>query len=356
MAKSWYLIEGASYNSISGFEGENVSQNSFIELLSSNIGYDIEILKYDLTLKKKTRAISENNTPDTELKTTRRNLLVPIGSAKAGDYVKYKNKYWLVTGLVDDNFVYSKLIISLCNYFLTWMKSNGSIVQRWVVVNSASQYNNGETNSQNFFNIRTDQLMIMSPCDEDCLTIDYGQRFIIDKRCSVYEKYITNETVKTDFSLDIYRLTRSDATVNDYQDGEGYLKFFVSQNEKRNTDGYYVVNGKGYWLCKDNDIQISQTTNNVEIIPSDDFIVYCGSGIKSTFTSIFTKSDGTIDNISPTWEIQSSFNEKIITNKSSNNISILVNDEKLANKSFNLTLSADSYEPVTKKIIIKSFI
>ena len=105
MAKEWYLLN-SPYNQLSGYENESLTDfgaEGFLEALETDIAIDIELCNYDLSENTQIRAIIQNRTSDTKLQSLTRQMFVPIGTCKAGMYVKYNNRYWLIVGLVDDN-------------------------------------------------------------------------------------------------------------------------------------------------------------------------------------------------------------------------------------------------------------
>lgn len=343
---------------VSGFESENFdnfAQDAFNEALQSSIAVDVEICNYDLSCRTPIRAIIQGRVSDTKLNSLSRAVLTEIGTLKLGQYIFYKNRYWLIVGLIDDNGFYEKGIVALCNHLLTWVNQNEKIIQRWVNVSSASQYNNGETNNKFMF-IRNDQLMIAMPQDEECLLIPHNQRFIIDMRCKIYEQQFSSDTtIETSKPLITYELTRMDNTIYNYQDS-GHLEFIASQDEKHEKDGYYVIDGKGYWLC-DIPSPTSDDKNKVLScsIDYEEPVVYCGLE-PSGFKCKFTDSNGEIVNISPKWEINCDFIDRLIIQYDNDTIFISTNDRKLINKSFELLLSADNYKRTSITIRISDFI
>lgn len=355
MAQEWYLLK-RPHDQLSGFEDDafnNFSQEGFWEILDSEIAVNVKLCNYDLTIKKEIRAVIQNNVQDTKLNSLTRHMLVPIGTCKAGMYVEYKNRYWLIVGLVDDNGMYEKAVLAICNYLLTWINDNGKIVQRWANITSASQYNNGETSTTNYF-VRSDQLLILTSDDDECLMLSQGKRFIIDRRCEVYEKGFDESVVKdTSKSVIVYKITRTDSVLFDYQDS-GHYEFMAYQTEQGANDGYYVINNKGYWLC---DIPSFEGKNPVLqcSIQYDEPVVYNGleAGI---FTATFYDADGNEANIAPQWEINCDFRDRLNIEYIDNSICISADDKKLINKSFELLLSADGYESTTITITIRAFI
>lgn len=357
MAQEWYLLH-SPHSQLSGYENDSMNEfgaEGFMEALETDIASDVELCNYDLSEVTPIRAIIQNRTNDTKLQLLSRQMLVPIGTCKAGMYVKYKDRYWIIVGLVDDNTVmYEKAVISLCNWLLTWMNPEGKVIQRWANIVSASQYNNGETGMQFYF-VRSDQLLISLPNDEESLMIPDSYRFVIDRRCTIYEKQF-DDTVSKDTSklLATYQLTRSDTVLYNFGDS-GHMEFIATQDEQHEDDGYYVVDGSGYWLC-----EIPKTnTDKKQVLSSS--ILYDSTDIYNgiepgIFIAEFYDANGDIANVTPNWTINCDFADKLDVIKQDNSITISVDDAKLVNKSFELFLNGDGYSPTSITVTIKSFI
>ncbi len=355
MSKEWYLLK-SPHSQLSGFENDalnDFSQEGFEEALDSGIAVDIELCNYDLSVCTPIKAIVQHNVDDTKLKTLSRELYLPIGTCKAGMYVKYKNRYWLIVGLVDDNAMYEKGIMVICNYLLTWQTKDKRIIQRWANVTSASQYNNGETGVKNY-DVRSDQLLILTSDDDDSMLLSTGQRFIIDRRCSVYEKAFDDSvTHSTNNPLLTYRFTRADSVLYNYQDS-GHYEFMVVQDEQHMNDGYYVIDGKGYWLCEEPVIKNKNMILSSKIEYESPYIY---NGLEpGTFLAKFYDSEGNETDIKPQWKICCDFADQLNIKYLDNSICISSNNKKLSNKSFKLFLCADGYEDTYITITIKGFI
>lgn len=350
MASEWYLLND-THTTLSGLE--EINYDGFNETLDSELATDVELYNYDLSDRTDIKAIIQERMTDTKLKTLNRHALVPIGTCKAGMYIKYNDIYWLIVGIVDNNGIYEKAVMTFCNYYLTWVNGSGEIIQRWANVSSASQYNNGETTASHYYD-RTDQLMVSIPDDDESLMLNTGVRFIVDRRCKVYEKSFKNDiTVDTSNPVIVYRLTRSDSVLYDYRTS-GYFQFLIYQDEQRDTDGYYVVNGKGYWLCKNIASESDSAKKSVEI-KADAFEIY-PDGFAERFTAVFSDDSDTESHVSPMWEIVSDFDDKLVIDYEEDSILISTNDLKLINKSFELVLKSDGYETVSATIFIRAFI
>lgn len=370
MSVRWYLLK-SPYDQVSGFEAEaleDFAQEGFIEALDSPFGIDVDLYTNDMSTYTSIRAVIQKNVTDTRLNALHRHMLVPIGTCKTGMYVKYKNRFWLITGLVDDNGIYEKAVLTVCNTMLSWINDNGDIVQRWGCINSASQYNNG-LSYHKYYDLRSDQLLVDLSDDDECISLTDGKRFIIDRRTDLYERgFDENVTNVTDKPLITYRITRISTTLYDYTDS-GNVVLLLTQDEQHEGDGYYKINNVGYWLCpypgKDtqgetvspdepdsgDDTPVTGATATIEYT-SDEIYV----GFRSEcFTAVFRDQDGNvIDNITPRWEINCDFSDLLIIDYSGNSICISVDDLALLNKSFELVLNNDGYEPQTLQVKITS--
>lgn len=351
MSIDWYLIH-QPYMQVSGFENDDMG-SGFNDSLNADIATDVEVCNYDLSFRKSVRAIVQNTVQDTKLKTLSRNVLLPIGTCKAGMYIKTDARYWLIIGIVDNNKVYEKAICIQCNYLITWAKPDGTIIQRWANAASASQYNHGESGST-YYNVRSDQMILLMPDDTDTLLLDSGTRLVIDRRCKIYEESIDDSVTRaTDYPLIIYRLTRIDNVLYDYQDS-GHSEFIVYQDEQQEDDGYYVVNGHGYWLCGQPNIQ-TEPKENIGRIDSTTSVLYDGANAV-TFTAIFVDENGSEIDGDVQWDIQCDFSADINRTIDRNTISIWVDNTKVINRSFELVASMNGYTDLHKTITIRAFI
>lgn len=356
MAQEWYLLK-TNHDVVSGFESEallDYGADSFNESLQPPLADEVEICNCDLSIRNRIYAIIKGKTQDTKLNSLNRQILVPIGSCKTGDYVYYKKRYWIIVGLVDDNSVYEKGVMLLCNRILSWVNDKGKVIQRWAAFQSAAQYNNGET-SDRYKYVRSDQLLVIMSMDEESLMIKHKQRFIIDKRCDIYEKSFSSDVkVNTEKPLLVYELTRTDNAIFDYQDS-GHFEFMAYQDEQHSEDGYYVIDGKGYWLCKEPNDTDNQSQVLLSKIECDEPIIYCG--LESTvFTAKFYDENGNEIMVSPQWEVKSDFTDKLKIDYVDSSICISADSEKLINKSFELLLHAFGYEDSLITVTIKDFI
>lgn len=355
MAKEWYLMK-TNHDMVSGFEKDDFDSfavDSFEEALQSPLGSYIEVCNYDLSQREPKKVIIQGNVQDTKLNSLSRTMLAPIGTCIAGQYIFYKNRYWLIVGLVDNNGIYEKAVLSLCNYLLTWVNDKKEIIQRWANITSASQYNNGESNTQ-YYSTRSNQFLVLTPDDKESLMLDNGARFIIDKRCQIYEKNIDNsKSCDTSNAVAVYQLTRTDTVLYDYQDS-GHCEFITHQDEQHKDDGYYNINGKGYWLCEKPYLE-NKTSILSAKIDCDSLEIYNGLE-PCVFTARFYDTSGKEVEVTPQWNIKCDFLNQLDIEYVDNSIYISVDNKNLINKSFELSLNTDGYETTSITVTIRAFI
>lgn len=364
MASNWYLIKSGAMTG--GFETEDFcsyAEDGFSELLNSGISDTVELYNYDLSERTTIKALIENKMQDTKLQSTMRQIVTRIGTIKAGMYIKYRDKFWLIIGNVDNDGTSEKGVMTLCNYLLTWVNSSGEIVQRWANCVSASQYNNGETGMKYYF-VRSDQLLVSIPDDDECLLLNTGQRFIIDKRCKIYENGFSEDTVKdTSKPLVVYEMTRADTVLYDYQDS-GHSEFIAYQDEQRTGDGFYRIDGTGYWLAEEDAKKVfgEKEKATVITISSEEDVIYCDIEpimISASFgkdSCCCGGSDSPYIEGEVQWEIVSEFSDKLYTEFSDGYAIIGTDDESLIGKAFKIFATVGEYKSNEITVTIKSFL
>ena len=363
MAQDWYLLT-SPYTQLGGFENEalnDYADDSFAEMLLS-IGINVELCNADLSVCTPIRVVMQNRTQDTKLNDFRRLILANIGTLTSGMYIRYKNRYWLIESIVDDNGMYEKAVLVFCNWRLVWLNNENKPVVRWAYVQSASQYNNGQRENR-FFVIQTDQLLVAMPDDDESVLLDQGKRFIMDKRTEIYEKTIPDDVDKdTSFIVDTYKMTKSDSILYNYV-GSGHHEIMISQDEQHEGDGFYRIDGTGYWLCSQNENGViiesgndsgeSTDISQYAILAESD-VILIGNGAYS-FTALYYDANGDIvDGDTPEWEIKCDFIDKLQYDEKNNSIEIAAYDSSLFNKSFELLLKYNSETVCSKKIRIKA--
>ena len=147
-------------------------------------------------------------------------------------------------------------------------------------------------------------------------------------------------------------MTGTRSVIDDYQDS-GVYTFMANQDEQRNTDGYYAINGKGYWLCDPILNDSAAESKRCEIV-CDSYEVY--DGIEAAeFIARFYDENGGQASVAPQWDINCEFKDELTIYEVDDAILISVDNPKLVNKSFELSLSGDGYGAVSVTVHIRAF-
>ena len=254
--QDWYLLnQDTRPNVIGGYENESFLENKddwFAEALETDIATSVILYNSDLSISKHIRCIVQGNTADTQLKSLERTALFQIGTVKAGMYVFFENRYWLIDGYPGNNGIYEKVTMVLCQYLLRWQNSSGEIVERWCNGTSASKYDVGENGN---FTIRlsSNAYTIKLPGDEECLNLD-RKRVFIDRKKTNPDK--------------VFKLTRTDDILCDYGDEyHGSILSFIADKTELNLE----TDNRELKICDYIDVNNSDSTEQTN---QPEFIIF----------------------------------------------------------------------------------
>lgn len=326
--REWYLIDSETRpNILGGYENEthiNYKEDAFAESLQTDIATSVLLCNQDLSEQIPIRCIIQGNSADTQLKSMERAGLFQIGTVKAGMYIKFENRYWLIVGYPGTNGIYEKAVMILCQYKLKWQDDDGKIIERWCNITSASKYDNGE-NSGPIITTTTNNFTILLPDDDDGLTLD-SKRVFIDKNNTHPRK--------------VYHVTRSDEVLYDYGE-HGSVLSFIADKDEFNPD----TDNQDLKIC-------DYKTQSIVVKPSTDYITTISGnrnikvGYNRTYTVDFTDSEGNVLNeISYAWNVKSNFD--INQNIDDNKIVLSTDNEDLIGSSFILQILVE--EQVVKE-------
>lgn len=229
--KEWYLMDNYKPIATSTYESDAIfefAQSNFLDVLDTAYADTVLLCNQDLSQSKDVRCVIQGNSADTYLKSMERIGLFPIGVVKAGMYVLYDDRYWLITGYPSSNKVYDKATMKLCQYKLRWQRPDGSVIERWANIQSSSKYDDGLKESENM-TLTSDSLMLLLPNDDESLTLD-GKRVFIDK------KVIPDK---------VYLVSRADSVLYDYGDKHGGIFCFITEK----TEKVKVADRQDLRLC-----------------------------------------------------------------------------------------------------------
>ena len=332
--KEWYLIgNNTKPNMLGGFENQSFTDykdDAFAESLETDIGKTVTLHNYDLSKSTEIRCIIQGNSADTQLKSMERIGLFVRGTVKAGMYVFFENKYWLIIGYPSYNGIYEKAVMQLCQYKLRWQNANGEIIERYCNATSASKYDTGETGGSTII-LTSDNLTLLLPNDDESLDLD-GKRVFIDKRK-------INPTK-------VYKITRTDSVLYDYGEEHGGVLSFIADKTELNTN----TDNQELRICDYIDPTIPSTPeenpDETTVLTDDVRATISGNknlkvGYARTYTATFTDTEGNVvESVNFSWNIVSDFEVGQVSN--GNEIELLVEDEEFVDSSILLQIIVDN--------------
>lgn len=320
MAKEWYLMNQTTRPNITGgFENDgflDYKEDAFAESLETDIASTVILYSSDLSTAQQIRCIIQGNTSDTQLKSLERIGLFIRGTVKAGMYIFYENRYWLITGYPGTNGIYEKATMILCQYKLRWQNSSGDIIERWVNGTSASKYDVGESGN-NVVTLSSNTFTLLLPDDNETLELD-GKRVFIDKHKPPAK---------------VYKVTRSDDILYDYGDEHGGVLSFIADKKKLNLN----TDNQELGICDYHSPPVSPTppipdeTTDLTVSISGGTTLRCVRA--KNWTVKFVDKDGNeVEDCDFKWNVVSDF--KITQMVSGQKIQLRVDDEDCIDSSF----------------------
>ena len=330
--KEWYLTTPKP-NIVSGYESDAISeysQSNFTDVLETLFSDTVLLYNNTLTESKEIQCVIQGNSADTQLKSMERVGLFPIGTVKAGMYIFFENRYWLITGYPSNNKSYEKAVMQLCQYKLRWQNAKGEIIERYGNFTSSSKYDMGETGNSTIV-LTSDNLMILLPNDDESLDLD-GKRVFIDKR-------EVNPTK-------VYKITRTDSVLYDFGEHGGILSFIADKTELNTTTDRQDLRICDY-------IEVSDDTEETPTTPpenpdemTDLRVTISGNknlkvGFSRTYTATITDVDGNAVEWDDTysWNVVSDF--EVGQEIDGNTIKLLVENEDCVDGLILLSVNKD---------------
>lgn len=317
--KEWYLLTSDTRpNSIGGYENDafvDYKEDAFQEALETDVATTVTLYNSGLSEAKDIRCIVQGNTADTQLKSLERTILVPIGTLKAGMYIFFENRYWLVTGYPGNNKIYEKATIILCQYKLRWQNDSGRIIERWANFTSASKYDTGRSGNQTII-LTSNNFTIWVPEDDDSFTLD-EKRVFIDRD--------TKNPTK------VFEITRSDDVLYLFGKEHGGILSFIADKDELNLE----VDRPDLGLCDYKPPrpfpQKPDETTDLSAVISGNNKLKCG--FDRDYTVEFIDSKGEIHNDTTfSWNVISDF--EVTQTITGNTITLFVDDEDCIGSSF----------------------
>jgi len=177
------------------------------------------LYNYDLTISQTIKVVIQKNVADSQLKSLEREILCPIGTLKAGMYIYYENRFWLIDGYPGNNKCYEKATMRLCQYKLYWQNAIGEIISRWITTKSEKSSIGEEGNS--YLILDSNTFWITLPNDDEVSLLE-DKRVFIDRN-------------KTN-SRKVFKITKNNDILYDYGEEHGGAADLLVEKVEFNPD------------------------------------------------------------------------------------------------------------------------
>ena len=318
--KDWYLMtSNTSPNVLGGYENDaflEEKSDAFIESLNTAIGTTVMLYNSDLSEIGLVRLIIQDNFANTQLKSLERSALAPIGTLKAGMYIGYEDRYWLVSGYPGNNGICEKATLILCQQKIKWQDDTGRIIERWANFVSASKYDVGE-NGNYYITLTSNNFTVWIPEDDDGETLD-GKRVFIDRSLTNPKK--------------VFKITRSDDVLYLYGESHGGILSFIADKTELNEK----TDRQDLGLC--DYISIHETSDmNVKASITGSSSIRCG---KERAWTITFKEPENIEESRISWNVLCEYDVEHIDN--GRDITLKINDRNAIGATIKLQLLIDN--------------
>ncbi len=126
-----------SYNArlnANGYDKRDTAMQRERRLLNTKLPNTLSY--HQLTIDGKPQNLAVINTDNLDLKTL---CSMPGEDIRHGSLVEWMGNRWLVTERDANNELYTRAKMRQCNYLLRWIDDNGSIVERWCIVEDGTK-------------------------------------------------------------------------------------------------------------------------------------------------------------------------------------------------------------------------
>ena len=237
-------------------------------------------------------------------------------------YIHRTDEFWICTESFNVDEVHFEGEFTKCNWMLKWQNKAGRILEYPTYIINSTQYNSGETLGK-IITIGSTQHQITIPCDENTVSIQSPQRFILSK-----------DPVQPD----VYVVTQNDSVTYNYGN-KGLCKITVLQDVLKDTDRIDL--GICDYVEPTNDTHDSEADTplyyNAKIVYKKNILKSGGS--VQTFTAQFTDNKGKPVKRQAKWEIISNFKKYIKASYKDNEIMLSIDNDDYIDEEFKLVLN-----------------
>lgn len=253
---------------------------------------------------------------------------------KIGEYIHdtENDTYWLVYDSFNVNNIHYEGKIIQCNYLLKWQLSDGTIVERWANIVSASKYDVGESGNSTIILSSNNFTILIGFCEEGFAL--EGKRIFIDG--------------KKENPTKVFKFTRSDDIL--YNSGNiGSILGFIADKDEFNPN----TDRQDLRICDYIDVSVANPNTPLPPLQPDapnkipnlnatiDGVRNLKLGMSRTYYASVTDDKGNIVDWDDSylWVVKSDF--EVTQTQNGNKLDLVVEDESLIDSSFLICVVKD---------------
>ena len=227
-------------------------------------------------------------------------------------YDSIKDEYLICTESFDIDSIHWQGKFTLCNWILKWQNKKGDILEYPCHDINSTQYNSGEQANKQF-TIGSSQHMITLPCDENTVILSSPQRFFLDKNTVNPTSFIVTQNDTTSYNYGkkgLVKVTLYECATNNASDriDLGICDYIDKETVKTNNA---------------NDVFVSKS-----VISYDTLVIKSGGDSQVFIGKFFDNNGNEVTDIIPKWNIICDFKDVLEIDKSGNQISIGIDNDK----------------------------
>lgn len=146
---------------------------------------------------------------------------LPGESLAPGGLVEFAGGKWLITEVDINNEIYERGLMKRCNHILRWISGDGTLKEKWCVVEDGTKYLVGEHSSE-MVTIGDARIAVTVGKDSETIELDRGLRFLIDDADAVHPT--------------AYQITKSNRFFNSYPENGGVFRYILNEVVRTDND------------------------------------------------------------------------------------------------------------------------
>jgi len=196
----------------------------------------------------------------------RRICSLPGETLHHGGLVEYAGCVWLITEIDVDDEVYQRGIMRRCNHLLKWIGKDGTLREKWCIVEDGTKYLIGEK-VVSLMSVGDSRIAITIGKDPETIELGRGHRFLIDDNMvgvpSAYQITKANRFFDTTNSNGVFRFILTEVALTHHDNIEQRIADYTAWTPDKTLDSDHIDSESTI-------VEIVQAAQNNAAVEDDD--------------------------------------------------------------------------------------